>query len=118
MVTWTDRRSARLRCRRISPLRTSRSPIRPAVDGVTSSAVARSTSRCGPRDASTTSARYWAIVVSSAAAPRDWVATAMSVRLAVSTASTTASSTGSRLTAHPIPCIVRLLLYESISLCW
>jgi hypothetical protein len=89
----TARRSPRARCRRISPLRTSRSHIRPAVDGATSSAPARSTSRCGPRDASTTRARYWAIVVSSAAAPSDCVATAISDRLAVSTASTAVSST-------------------------
>ena len=46
--TSTARRSARARCRRISPLRTSRSHIRPAVDGATPSAAARSTSRCGP----------------------------------------------------------------------
>ena len=90
--TSTARRSARARCRRIRPLRASRSHIRPAVDGVTSSAPARSVSRCGPRDASTTSARYCAIVVSSAAAPSERVATATSDRLAVSTASTAASS--------------------------
>ena len=90
--TCTARRSERARCRRIRPLRSSRSHIRPAVDGVTSSAAARSVIRCGPREASTTSARYWAIVVSSAAAPSDWVATATRVRLAVSTASTAASS--------------------------
>ena len=47
--------------------------MRPAVNGVTSSAAARSTIRCGPREASTTSARYCAIVVSSAAAPSDRV---------------------------------------------
>ena len=47
---------------------------------------------CGPREASTTSARYWAMVMSSAAAPSDRVATAIKVRLAVSTASTAASS--------------------------
>ncbi len=90
--TCTARRSARARCRRIRPLRSSRSHIRPAVGGVTSSAAARSPTRCGPREASTTSARYWAIVVSSAAAPSDRVATATRVRLAVSTASTAASS--------------------------
>ena len=90
--TCTARRSARARCRRIRPLRSSRSHIRPAVGGVTSSAAARSLTRCGPREASTTSARYWAIVVSSAAAPSDMVATATRVRLAVSTASTAASS--------------------------
>ena len=33
------------------------SHIRPAVEGVTASAAARSASRCGPREASTTSAR-------------------------------------------------------------
>jgi hypothetical protein len=91
--TWTSRRSERARCRRIRPLRTSRSHIRPAVGGVTPSARARSTCRCGPRDASTTSARYCASVVSSAAAPSDCSATATSVRLAVSTASTTSSGT-------------------------
>jgi hypothetical protein len=99
--TCTARRSARARCRRIRPLRSSRSHIRPAVDGVTSSADARSVIRCGPREASTTSARYWAIVVSSAAAPSDCVDTATSVRLAVSTASTTASSTAYSVTSNP-----------------
>ena len=92
--TSTARRSVRARCRRISPLRASRSHIRPAVDGATSSAPARSTIRCGPREASTTSARYCASVVSSAAAPSDRVATAISDRLAVSTASTAAGSAG------------------------
>ena len=93
METWTTRRSARARCRRTRPLRTSRSHIRPAVDGVTSSDPARSTIRCGPREATTTRARYWAMVVSSAAAPSDLVATATRARLAVSTASTVLSST-------------------------
>src|SRR6185437_5414194 len=92
MATSTARRSERPRCLRARPLRTSRSHIRPAVDGATPSAPARSTRRCGPRDASTTSARYCASVVSSAAAPSDMVATAISERLADSTASTTASS--------------------------
>ncbi len=73
-------------------LRSNRSHIRPAVDGVTPRAAARSVIRCGPREASPTRARYWAIVVSSAAAPSDRVATATRVRLAVSTASTAASS--------------------------
>ena len=80
--TSTARRSARARCRLIRPLRTSRSHIRPAVDDATSSAAARSTIRCGPRDASTTSVRYCAIVVSSAAAPSDRVATPISARIA------------------------------------
>ena len=72
------------------------------MDGVTPSAPARSVIRCGPREASTTSARYWAIVVSSAAAPSELVATAISVRLAVRTASTTASSA----TATSATCLV------------
>jgi hypothetical protein len=100
--TSTARRSARARCRRISPLRTSRSHIRPAVDGATSSAAARAAIRCGPREVSTTSARYCAIVVSSAAAPSDRVATATSDRLAVSTAST-APASGRHIRA--VPCI-------------
>ena len=103
METCTARRSARARCRRIRPLRSSRSHIRPAVDGVTSSAAARSVIRCGPREASTTSARYWAMVVSSAAAPSDWVATATRVRLAVSTASTAASSATCPVTPDATP---------------
>src|SRR5581483_3217070 len=53
--------------------------------------------RCGPRDIRTTSVRYWAIVVSSAAAPSDLVATPMSVRLATSTASTAAGSAATSL---------------------
>ena len=73
-------------------MRTSRSHIRPAVDGATSSASARPTIGRGPREASTTSARYCAIVVSSAAAPSDLVATATMDRLAVSTASTAVGS--------------------------
>ena len=86
--TSTARRSVLARWRRMSPFRTRRSHIRPAVDGATPSAPARSTIRCcGPRDASTTSVRYSAIVVSSAAAPSDRVATAIIARLAVSTAS-------------------------------
>ena len=41
--------------------------IRPAVDGATSSAAARSITGCGPREASTTRARYCATWCSSAA---------------------------------------------------
>jgi hypothetical protein len=74
-------------------LRNSRSHIRPAVDGVTPRALDRSTIRCGSRDASTTSARYWPRVISSAYAPGECVLTATSVRLALSTASTAPSST-------------------------
>ena len=114
METCTARRSARARCRRISPLRTSLSHIRPAVEGVTASAAARAAIRCGPREASTTSARYWAIVVSSAAAPSDMVATATSVRLAVSTASTAASST--RCSATPLPVLLAYCNYRTMTL--
>ena len=87
--TCTTRRSACARCRRIRPLPTSRSDIRPAVDGAISRTPARSPSRCGPSEACTTRARYWAMVISSAAAPSDFVATVISARLALSTASTT-----------------------------
>ena len=55
--TCVARRPAPARCGQISPLRTRMSHIRPAVEGVTASAAARSASRCGPREASTTSAR-------------------------------------------------------------
>ncbi len=116
METCTTRRSARARCRRTRPLRASRSHIRPAVDGVTSSNPARSTIRCGPRDATTTNARYWAMVVSSAAAPSDLVATATRARLAVSTASTVLSSTtcsGIALTSYP--CLLQLVYSDVIS---
>ena len=118
MDTRTARRSVRARCLRIRPLRSSRSHIRPAVEGVTASAVARSTIRCGPREASTTSVRYWAIVVSSAVAPSDMVATPTIVRLAVSTASTAASSTRGSATLDPqFNCIIQLLFYEDITYC-
>ena len=77
--------------------------------------------RCGPREASTTSARYCAIVVSSAAAPSDRVATAISDRLAVSTASTAAASTGCSPPARPPVscasdniCVLQSLYYTHI----
>jgi len=97
--TCTTRRSACAWCRRMRPLPASRSHIRPAVDGAMSRALARSPSRCGPLEASTTRARYWAMVISSAAAPRDFVATVIRARLALSTASTTPGAGASGLTA-------------------
>ena len=57
--------------------------------------------RWRPRDATTTRARYWAMVVSSAAAPSDLVATATRARLAVSTASTVLSSTACSAMPRP-----------------
>jgi hypothetical protein len=91
-------------------LRTSRSHIRPAVDGATPWAEASAAIRCGPHEASTTSARYCAIVVSSAAAPSDRVATAISDRLADSTASTAAASGGFSV-PHPHPSHVQLPMF-------
>ena len=64
--------------------------LRVAVDGSTPNASARSTGRCGPREASTTRARYWGSETVSSSA-KDRAATATRTRLAVRTASARSS---------------------------
>ncbi len=92
-VNRTDLRSSRGRARRISPLASSRSHIRVAVEGSIAKDSTRSTILCGPRDARTTRSRYCGSVTSSPTSASDRAATATSAREALSTASTTSSST-------------------------
>ena len=87
-VNRTTRRSADDRSRPIRPLRISRSHIRVPVDGATPSSTAMSATFCGPREASTTSARYWGSVTSESMSASDRAAMPTSARLADSNAST------------------------------
>jgi hypothetical protein len=116
--TRTVRRSPLLRRRATRPLRTKRSHILVAVDGSTASASARSASRCDPREANTTNARYCASVTSSATVASERAATPTSARLAPRTAST--SSSPPRPPASPVrsakddSCTTRTLYYAQI----
>ena len=100
IVTW--RRLAGSTRRVTSRLRTNRSHNRVMDEGATSSSIARSDVRCGPRLASTTNARYCANVTSLGAADNDRAAIATSARDAYTTASV--NSSGSAL-----PCTQQLL---------
>ena len=79
---------------------TSRSHRRVIVEGWTPSASASSPGRCGPRLASTTSARYCGNVTSSSTAASERTATDTNTREARRTASTT---------SRPESCIVQVL---------
>lgn len=87
----TSRLLSGLTRRSISPLATSRSPIRMAVDGLTPRSSAKATTLVSPRVASTTSIRNWGNVTASCTAVSDRIEMAISSRDAVSTAVVTAS---------------------------
>ncbi len=93
----TRRRSneCSVRRRETSPLSISRSHSRVTVDGARSSAWARSPACCGPRDASTTRARYCGRVISVDISAKERAAIAISARLAVRIAAARSSTASS-----------------------
>ena len=84
-------RGSASRSRAINPFRSRRSHKRVTLDEVSPRSSASSTGCCGPWAASTTRARYWGVVISSAGPVRERAATAIKTRLAVSTASASRS---------------------------